>query len=451
MGFVNDILSSVEKLLLGAIPGSERLSGSGKGPSDDIIPGDIEIIGITLLSEDQQRQYDLMGQCKSIDIFESLTSPAIFAELSIADSIGLQQNFPIIGEEYVSISFRTPKTEGEPAQYLFRVNQIKDKEIKENNKMVTYSLQLVSAEIMRNASREITKTYEKNIDAIVRDIITEDLSTEKPITIDKTSGIEKGNITNMTPLKAIDFLRRRAVSTEFESSSFVFYESRSGYFFTTIEKLMTDGQKQFAAGATDKEFFFDTSRKDNVSNVTMRNILAYNQMKFADTVSKVQHGGLTNEVQAFDIITGGLKKVTYTNNVGQDKFKFADENSASMNSTGFNRRHGKTTSSSKFIAVRSDKPSNSLPERLSTSQAYAQHISQNIVQIHIYGDSEIQIGDTIRCNFPSAVSADNDTGIARLDSGNYLVVKVRHMIINSDRPQHTISLELIKGGLIESV
>ena len=448
MSFVNDLLSSVEKTLLNAVVST--ISNAIKSPDKDIIPGDIEILAITLLSADQQRHFDLMHQCKGIDIFESITSPVIFAELSIADSIGLAQSFPIIGEEYVSISFRTPKTKGKPAHYLFHVNMVKNKEVMENNKMVTYTLQLVSAEIMRNSVRLVTKSYEKNIHDLVSEIITEDLSTQKPISIDKTAGIEKGNITRMEPFKAIDFLRRRAISTEYASSSFVFYESRSGFFFTTIEKLMDDGQKQHTNGASDKEFFFDALRKDNFKSVNLRNVLAYNQLTFTDTVSKIQNGGITNEVQAYDIITGGLKKVTYTNNIGQDKFKFADKDSASMNTTGFNKRHGKTTAATRFIATRSDKPSTALIEKISLSQAYAQAITQNIVQIYIYGDSEIQIGDMIKCHFPSATSFKNAKGTSRLDSGNYLVTKVRHMILNTDRPQHTISLELIKGGLTEA-
>ena len=446
MGFISDVFSGIEKLLVGSINGIA--DGVGKAPSNDIQPGDIELMAITLLSEDQQRQYNLLAQCTSIDIYESATSPVIFAELGIADSIGLHQSFPIIGEEYVSIMFRTPSSDT-PAQYLFRVNQVKDKKITENNKMVTYTLQLVSAELIRNAARLVTLTYEDTIDNIVKRIMNENLETEKPVSVDSTSGIEKGNITRMSPFVAIDFLRRRAVSAVYSSSSYVFFESRDGYRFTTFEKMMDDGGKGIQAGS-DKQFFFDTNRKDNIKDVTMRNILAYNQITFNDTISKVQHGGITNEVNAFDIVTGGIRKVTYTNNIGQDNFKTADQNAASTNSSNFNRLHGKTTAVRKFVPISSDKPNTQRPERIAIAAAYAQTITQNIVQIHIYGDSEIRVGDVITCTFPAAISADDTQSVARLDSGSYLVTKVRHMILNTDRPQHTISLELIKGNFVEN-
>lgn len=445
MGFISDVFSGVEKILLGAV--NQAIDGVGKAPTDDIQAGDVEITSITIVKEDQQKQYDLLAQCTSIDIYEDASSPVIYAELGIADSIGLLQTLPIIGEEYVSITFRTPGTE-EPASYLFRVREVMNKVVTENNKMITYTLKLVSAELMRNVKRLVTLTYEDTIDNIVKRIIEDELETEKPYYVDKTSGIEKGTITRMEPFKAIDFLRRRSVSNEYASSSFVFFESRDGYRFTTLEKMMHEGAKTVRAG-TDKHFFFDTNRKDNIKAVNIRNIIAYNQVTFADTITKVQNGGLTNEVNAFDIITGGIRKVTYTNNIGQDQFKFASDNAASLNTSGFNRAHGKSSSVKKFIPVSSDKPSTQRAEKIAITAAYAQTISQNIVQIHIYGDTEIRIGDVISCTFPSAISADDVQTEARLDSGNYLVTKVRHMILNTDRPQHTISLELIKGSFEE--
>lgn len=444
MSFINDILTGVEKAILGGI--NDALGNiQPKGPTSGILPGDVVLENVTLMSEDEQRKYNLTAQVKGIEIYESIISPVIFCELTVQDSMGLHQSFPINGEEFVSVMFKTPKTP-RSAQYLFRVNQVKNKVIKENNKMATYTLQCVSAELMRNSNRIITKKYEDNIGNLVKDIVTNDLQTSKPVNVDNTSGIEKGIMTRLRPFRAIDFLRRRAVSTEYVSSSFVFFENRNGYHFTTIEKLMDWGGRKVELG-TDKEFFFDTSRKESINDVTLRNILAYNQLTFTDTISKVASGGVTNKVQSVNLLTKNVKKVTYTDNIGADKFKTASKDAAGLNSTSFTINHGKNTAITKIIPVSADKPVTQLAEKMSILQAYAQKISQNIVQIHIYGDSEITVGDVIKCSFPSSTSNSEDKPNARLDSGNYLVAKVKHMIINSDRPQHTMSLELIKGSL----
>lgn len=443
---VKDILSGVEAALLGGI--TSEIETSIKSPSGDIQPGDISIESITLMSEDRQRKYSLMSQVVGIDIWESVISPVIFCELTVADAIGLYQSFPIIGEEYVAIKFKTPGA-GKAATYLFRVNKIEDKQVSDNNMMVTYRLQLVSAELMRNATRYVNRTYNGNIHDIVTSIIKEDLQTEKPINIDKTSGIEKGNITRMNPFTAIDFLRRRAVSNEYKSSSYVFYESRDGYVFTTLEKLITQGQKSVDSGHNDKQFFFDTVRHDNIADVSIRNIISYNMMSFGDTITKAVEGGIKNEVNSFDLITGDIKKVTYKDD-GRAGFKNMDNNGAPTNTSGFIRKHGETTAVRKIVPISSDLPSTQRPEMASLLTAFAQNVSQNITRIHVYGDSEIKLGDIVKCTLPVADSTDK-AKTSRLETGNYLVTKVRHLILNNDRPQHTMALELIKGNFAENI
>jgi len=454
MSFIGDIFNSIEKTLVGAVKAGVNdalgsMSPNNKTPGKDILPGDIDIQRIILANEAGTKTYDLMHQVKGIEIYESILSPVVFCELVIADSVGLHQNFPIIGEEYVSITFRSPKFP-KTVTYLFRVNMKSNLKFTENNKMATYTLQLMSPEVVKNSTRYVTKNYENTVDHLVEQILATELQTIKPVRVDKTAGIEKGRITRMQPFKAIDYLRRRAISNEYQSSSFCFFENRNGYHFTTIEKMIEDGNKALDKTKTsNKTFFFDTNRKGSVRDVTQRNILAYNQLAFTDTVTKLQQGGLNNKVNAFDLLTGGVEQRTYDNTAGEGIFAKPDENSAPMNTQAFTNNHKRTTAKTKFIVTTSDKPQLKLPEKLSILQAYAQKVSQNIVLIHIYGDSDITVGDMIKCSFPSATTANNDKGISRLDSGNYLVAKVRHMITNGDRPQHTMALELIKGSLTE--
>lgn len=448
MSLINNLVNNIEKSLLGLIPDIIN-DNIGKGSTSGIMPGDIEIKNITLISQDGQRKYNLIAQAVSFDIYESIMSPVIFGSLVIADSIGLHQSFPIIGEEYVLIEFVTPKSKI-TSRYLLRTDDIRNKKVSENNKKVTYTIPLYSAELIKNANRIITKTFEDTPSALVKNILNEYIGTEKPINIEETVGVEKGKITRMQPFKAIDFLRYRSTSSRYLSSSFVFFENRTGYHFVSVERMLNEGGKVAGLGS-DKEFFFDTSRKDNIKDVTMRNIIAYNQLSGGSPLAKIQTGGLTSVQQAFDYVSGGLQKVTYTDNVGVDKFKFGVDNAASQNSTDFVRQHGKTTAVTNIRPVSADKPANNLTEAMVARRAFATKISQNITQIHIYGDSELTVGDVIKCNFPAAIDADSNKGKSRLDSGNYLISKLRHTVLIGDRPQHSISLELIRGFMSETV
>lgn len=430
---LTNITSSLEKELLGSFSASQR------GAVDDTQSGDVVLESLVLKSEDGQREFDLLDHCKTIDIYESIMSPSIFVELGIADAIGLYESFPIIGEEFVSIKFKTPGSR--PAKYLMRVNQILNKKIEQNNKMVTYTIQLMSPEVLRNSTRFVNKAYKEIISNVVDAIISEELGTEKPVFVESTSGIENGNISRLTPFSAIDFLRRRSVSDRYKSSTFVFFEGQKGYHFTTIERLIKDGKSKIG----DKEFFFDTVRHQNYSNVTQRNIIAYNQVTFADTVTKAKEGGIANEVGTFDLVTGEFKLTKYEMD---DSFEKLDKNGAPVNTSTINN-YTKSTSTRKIIPISSDLPANKRQEKIGYTTLFSQAITQNICRIYIYGDSEITVGDVITCHLPVGNSMD-DSANARLESGNYLVAKVRHLIVNSDRPQHMCSLELIKGNFLEA-
>jgi hypothetical protein len=448
MSVIGDLFSGIEKLLLGKIAGAIIDELGSKGPDKDIQPGDVEIHSITLMSQDQQKKYSLLAQCVGFEIYESILCPTVCAELTIADSIDLLQSFPIVGEEYVLISFRTPKTKGNPATYLFQVKKVYGKTVSENNKRVSYKLQLVTPEWYRNATQFAPRKLVGEGGELVINLMKDVIRTEKPVTVDCKTRHHDRSIKRMEPFRAIHYLCETSTSAEYLSSSYLFFENRKGYHFTTLEKMLEDGSKLHKYGLTDKEFFFDAARKESVTNVTLRNILAYNQPLFNDAGDKAQGGGIKNQAAALDLVTWNIKKVNYDDS-GSDVFKSADSSTTiGQNSANFRRVHGQSTTNTKYIPVNSEQPVTPLiAEKLTLLQGFMQKLM--ISNILIYGDSEIVAGDTIKCSFPSASAADNDRGVSRLDSGNYLISGLRHIITNGDRPGHTMALELVKTGFTE--
>ena len=445
MSFIKDVLSSIETVLttLGATTDVSKTSGT------DILAGDVEILDVSLVSQDGNRKFSLMDHAKGIQIFKSIMSPVIFAELNISDSIGLLESFPILKEEYATISIRTPKN-NTALTLLFRVNDIFDYEVHENNKNVTYTLQLVSADMLKNSRLFVKRKFNGAGDELINKILKDDLQTAREVTVEKTSGIISKNLHKMRPFEAIDYIRQKSYSVQYNFSRLFFFEGKKGYRLVSLAKLMDDGAKSIAKG-TDKEFFFDTHRKIKVEDINIRNIIAYNRPTSGDACSVSGLGGFTNSVNALDTIMGNLNTVTYTDNKGSDTLKTASGNDkASLNSSTYTRTQGSTTSATRLVPISSANPKTQYPAALSVGIAEALKVDQNKIQIYIYGDTDIDIGDMITCHLPAATSIDNGKTKARLNTGNYLVSKVRHIILNSDRPQHTMALELIKGDFAEN-
>lgn len=449
MSIIKDLFRSIERQLLNGLVDLAFGEGINAKRTDDFHPGDVNVIDILLMSEDGQRAYSLMSQAVTIDIYESIMSPVIWADIQISDSSGLLQSFPIIGEEFIKIVFGTPMSPS-TASYLLRVNSVNNKQVTQNSRKITYTLQCCSAELMKNVKQTVNIKKTDTVQDIVLSIFDDYIKTDKPVFVDATTGIEEITISSLTPFQAIDMLRQRAVSNRYQSSSFCFHESRYGYHFTTLERYLEDGANIVEKGETDKVFFYDTVRHESIDNVTYRNIIAYNMISFGDSITKVSEGGLTNEVQQFDMITGDVRKVTYTDNIGADVFKSSSQTSSSGQSTSFTRQHGDRSTVTRLVTTRSDTSSSDLAEKLSKSQAFAQKLSQNITQVHIYGDAELSIGDVIKLSLPSGIDTTTDRNtISRLDSGTYTITKIRQMITLGDRPVYSQALELVKHDLQE--
>ena len=195
---LSEAFSAIEGLLLkpGITPG---VSGSDSSSAKDVVPGDVNIISVMIMSEDQSKTMDLTHHCKVINIYESILSPIIIAELSIYDAINMLESFPVICEEYVKIEFSTPGAKSS-ASYLLRVNHIKDKNVLSNNMGTTYTLECVSSESFKSADTLVAKELNGSVSSGVKGILTTELSTQKKIKIEDTKGVEKFLMTRMTPL-----------------------------------------------------------------------------------------------------------------------------------------------------------------------------------------------------------------------------------------------------------
>lgn len=440
MSFINSLLKTVDAQL------TQAIGKHGVKSADDktFKPGDVSLEDITLQSRTRDRLFPLFDHVKFIDVYESVMTPVMFCDLAVFDAIGLRQSFPLLGGEYITLKFKTPGN-GSSSEYTFTIQTVSNITMAANNKGASYILRCVSTEILRNASRNIERITDGTIADAIKTVIQEDLGTNKRLFLEKTQGVEKHVLTRINPLVAVDFLRQRATSTKYPSSSFAFFENKDGFHLKTIEGMVETGRK--TVENTSKKFFFDTMRNENIDNVSYRDIIAYNHVVFNDIITQTQQGGFKNSIKGFNIITGDLTEVKYDDSKGADQFQLSDSTGTINRSSSDIKELSKTSSVSKLVAINTDISNDRILEKYVNSRAFAQKMSQNILQIQVYGDNTITVGDVINCTLPSATGLTNDQGISRLDSGNYLVTKVRHTIVNSDRPQHTMALELIKSGL----
>jgi hypothetical protein len=70
-----------------------------------------------------------------------------------------------------------------------------------------------------------------------------------------------------------------------------------------------------------------------------------------------------------------------------------------------------------------------------------------MMNIHIHGDSVLSAGSVINIDFPviSDITVQKQN---KLLSGNYLITKIRHIIIPGGKPKYSQACEVLRTGFI---
>ena len=324
----------------------------GKIPS---FPGDFELQKLTLTSPNRKGFIDLKAAWSDFNIYEDLFGSYLNGDIQIVDGVGLMESVPIIGEETIHIQVKTKGVERQrnstaiPGPFegsqnegiinlKFRVVKILDI-MKLNEGIITYKLSFVSEEAILNLKQKVRKSAldpvslePRKISDVVRSLYRQFFQRgrqgrAKRIFIEPTKNLTDLIIPNQTPFRAFDFLASRAVSAGKQAigSSFVFYESIRGFFFISMETLMTGGGMGYStvAGApgSPTELVYTTpeepikevyvvqpkrmgSKKDEVTNIAieMTAVDAYSFSSNFDVLENLSTGMYANRLLTHDLV-----------------------------------------------------------------------------------------------------------------------------------------------------
>ena len=262
-----------------------------------------------------------------LNFYEDIYSPIVSGDITLTDTVGLIESFPIIGEEILDVSFSTagaslPPTQGPPPSSpsiseapkqiinRFRVYKV-DPPVQVTDNSRTIKLYFVTDNQFTNLLSKVRKIYptKQNIPNtktadndklytladMARDIFKDFFigkkkplkqpATRKPFLVEPTRYKAEIVIPNWNPFKAISFLASKAVAAnpETKGANFVFYQTLQGFRFVSIETLMLGGfrifQEKYTNGAAVAEDYphlavnaiLETATNDNSSHIPIFN------------------------------------------------------------------------------------------------------------------------------------------------------------------------------------
>ena len=410
-----------------------------------IEPGDVNIKYLEISNKSLKATVNPLSQLLGADIFEDMTKPTMYAEFTFQDNLNLLKNFPIIGEENIMIEIQTPGI-SKSTTFKFRTfevaNVVKDK----NGKGLTYTVRCVSDEHLRAGSSLIKESQTGTVDTMVPYILNKYLDSTKAIIIDEAKGIQTVAFPKQNPLMAIDMLRQRAVSKQYAASAYVFFENQAGFNFKTVEGLIKDGKPNIGSRV------FNTQQNPMGSKVAeanaYRTILKYENIKKADSNAKASAGIYKAVTKIFDMNT---KSFTSSDFNLKDVFGKLEKPAAGKtqlpNTDDFITTYGEGVPKQFFTLKDTTRPDTFIDTAMAVRNSFTVLLNSDVTRILIHGDTGLKAGDLITLNFADPTGTTDKKKDDTMLSGNYMIIRLRHMITPSTKNKHEISCDCVKMGI----
>tara|TARA_B100001173_G_scaffold38561_1_gene29879 strand:- start:49 stop:1356 length:1308 start_codon:yes stop_codon:yes gene_type:complete len=419
---------------------------------------------IIIESRDGKRTVDIAPGVIMLDYFEDIFSPTISARLVIVNTgntiqgpdgklESIYHGLPLRGGERVSIKV-AGNSELNPGldfasdkEKYFYVSSITN--IDATTEQESFILNLVSREAITNETVRVGRRYNTafKISDSAKDIVKNYLKTSKRITADETQN-KYGFIANMRkPFTILTWLASKSVpasvSGKDATAGYVFYETKSGYYFKSIDSLVSSDPYE-------KEYFY-TQVKEMSPNNDYK-ILEYVTKKNEDILGKLERGAYASQRVFFNPLdftytkqSDGLFKLSdyqrKSENLGKDiSLPNIDDNSdKSLGDIASRNVAGILDIGTMEDGVSTEENADPAKTQSQAMMRYNSIFTQSM-KMTVSSNTNLEVGMIIKCKFPKVTREGNKTDDSE-QSGLYMIKELCH---HFDSSASYTSLQLIK-------
>jgi hypothetical protein len=408
--------------------------------SDGIEPGGYILKKCSLSNHDGSKTVSIGDMINTIEIEEDISKVCIQGFITITDAVNIIDNFPIIGEEILTLEVEDFYEE--VVTYQFHVYAIDTLATNNTGTMQVYVLRIYSKDFIKSESVEISLAYRGKISESVKSIYDEHFISNKVIEIEETLGEQTFVVPNLTPIETILMMASKSFSDVYKSSNFVFFERKDKYFFGTHEKLFEDGQD------TERKYFYSSVNSDIEDRAEQMNkIQAFSLNKRMNLLEEMRSGAAISRVIKLDLATKSYENLDYKHYERVKDYKHTDSVTKDYHSEAFNQDFfGEDNITNDYLvfqdSTRQDQQSyqDIVSQRLSTSY----YLNSIAMYIKIYGANNINVGDLIRFELQDLSSANDYTKNHATLSGLYMVSTIKSVY---DGTRWDMTIGLLKDSL----
>jgi len=425
-------------------------------------PGEIDIEKFELRNYRnlERDALDITQISYEFSYYESIFSPAVSLEILINDGVGLINDFPLVGDEHIILSFKTKGADDSNSIDLNMRSYKVGNRVRSGERAMMYPIYAMNERAVTNPKTEVVSAFGGKISDFIRQFVNF-------FRVEQTQGEYKYVATGQTVFDTITILAREAESDINPSSAYVFYETSDGYHFVTLDTLFNQ--------PTSKQYYYaqkSVRRSNDISGDAISDdklITTLEHSKSNDLIGSMENGLYGNLTSAIDPIrktfnTRGFdyfgKGFNQTQHIPQDANRIqpsGEFQSLALNSQSANEKY--------FVSDLVDvAPIEYIDEYDTTvalrgrkrhrfsglSTSLFSQLEVITFRISVTGDSSRHAGDIIEIYVPEPSSRKNK--INQYDkylSGRFLVTSVRHML-QSDNKYITI-MECVKDSFEELI
>jgi len=413
-----------------------RSAKTSKGSA--VTPASYETVSVKLTMNDEQT-VEIKSLVSEIIINESLFNASIKVDLKIVDGFDLFQKSHLSGGEKINIKIKRKDNNKNSDKNKFDITcYIAD--IFDHSKpkpgIQFYRLSCLSEHAFISNIKSISRSFNGNANALVRDICVNDLKfTGKTNFADKNLPAISGVYPNLKPLDAITWLLR---NSDDEDTPFFFYETlQEGLQFNSYNDLSSGevykeyNNTQFFRNEFETKEYFEEASSKIIEMTSDLNMCKFNQIK---------NGAFSAVVHSVDISN---KKYTInnfnheaSNKVKLNKFKGFAKNikfDDTMLNEGYNSKEFFISTNSKAFESGKLNYHEKIKDSISGKNSCFQNMRFMSLDLELYGDFKLCPGKLINLKIAKSTdenimeSNQREGMIDNLLSGVYIIGSVAHV------------------------
>lgn len=380
---------------------------------------------------------------EELNLFDSLFLPVISGNILIVDSIKLSKRLALDGSDVIAMTISKSDDVGFASfKKSYRIYKQTDRK-NINQTSESYILHFVSDEYVFSEQQKINQSFNGlTYSSVIQKIMTNNLKVPKKNTslFQETYGIRKVVIPNLSPLDAIEWCTKRALSSK-NSPEYVFFCNAEGYNFTSLSTILTKN-------AIINISFTPKNVDDGNEFYEMSQARSFEVLSQFDLLDRMKDGVNSGKFLGFDPITRSFGSQQFS---FDEVYKLVDHANKSPLDTEIHNRDKLTTTKTSYDTKQAMSVHNQIrgkssyvkendPTSISKNEPYEQIIAQrrsilgNLMtrRLKIVMPGNFQLTSGKNVNFETSgfgahskgQESEEDTSV----SGKYVITGTRHIL-----------------------